>query len=288
MTPLRVVVHNIHQMRYNGFPLALFPHQHCYIPRTVTGCELTRNLVGHKLQLAGSPPVLFIIGGGSVIRGKKNLHIPLETGMLRGDLLHKPGISACNCLHSRIPVKQSGHGIENRVVEPHHIGRAAPVAVFSDIVPVHRHRIRETPPHQPLHTVPQQFRVGVSESVDALFLITDNQIVVATAQAFKNKRFKVFPLHLRRVLELVDKVMAYGGAHPLVDKRGLILVDDAAQKVVGVRKQERVGLAPVFVKITVHLAEKPQLEHAAVEVGKQLRTPDIFQSALQSLLHNPA
>ncbi len=264
VAPRRIRLHGLHQPGNHCSSLFFLAYKHSDIPRCVSCRQLAVNFLQHPVELQLLHLIFRQLPPG---RGRQELHfhIPPRLPVSLSHLLNQSGISGADRISVEPPLHIARHGIEKRVVKPDHIGRTPPVAVLGNIHPLQRQRIGETAPHEFLHTAPQQFRVGITEPVDALLLVADNQVVMPAAEAFKHERLQVLPLHLRRVLELVNKVMLYGGAHPLIDKRGLILAYDAAQKVVGVGKQQRVVVAPVLIEKTVHLAEQPHIERPTVQ-----------------------
>ena len=67
--------------------------------------------------------------------------------------------------------------------------------------------------------------IGIAEAVDALLGIPDEEAVLPIAHGLAQQREEVLVLHLARVLELVDHVVRYARADPLVEEGRLPWVD---------------------------------------------------------------
>ncbi len=85
--------------------------------------------------------------------------------------------------------------------------------------------------------MPEQFGIGVAETVDTLLLVADDEIFMAVGEAFHHQRTQIVPLHARRVLHLVDEEMAQIVAQALVDERSLVVVYDVAEQRVGIGEE---------------------------------------------------
>ena len=120
---------------------------------------------------------------------------------------------------------------EEAVVETHEVGGASVVGVVGRLVAAYCVRRREVFFGD---TVAQQCAVAVAEAVDGLLLVADDEAVVALGDAVGDKRTQVVPLHVRRVLELVDQKVVERHAETLVDEGRVAAVDDFFEEVVGV------------------------------------------------------
>ena len=70
----------------------------------------------------------------------------------------------------------------------------------------------------------QKGAVGVSEAVDTLLGITDDEAVLALALGIIKERLEVLILHTTRVLELVDHMMLDACPDLLVEEGCIIIV----------------------------------------------------------------
>ncbi len=84
------------------------------------------------------------------------------------------------------------------------------------------------------HLLGQDVPVAVAPAVNRLFYIAHQQVVVALRQCVGYKRFEIFPLQRRRVLEFVEHKIVKKVPDLFVNKRRLAFADNPAQQQVGV------------------------------------------------------
>ena len=74
----------------------------------------------------------------------------------------------------------------------------------------------------------QQCPVRVPKAVDALFHITNDQVVFTLRQALLHERTEIVPLHTAGVLELINHIMVNLRTGLLIDEGGITAMDHLA------------------------------------------------------------
>ena len=105
-------------------------------------------------------------------------------------------------LHSHI-VEGLGEKLKERIIELHHMQIAAIIRILRRVIAMDMDIIAKIL----RHLLADEGRVGISESIDALFGIADDQIAMRLAEALPHERREVLPLHSAGILELIDQEM---------------------------------------------------------------------------------
>ena len=110
----------------------------------------------------------------------------------------------------------------------------------------------------------EQSPVAGAPAVDALLDVADYEIFgVCVAHALLEQYLEILPLNRRGVLKLVYHDVFQLGSYLLEDERGVAVLDERVQQLLGVAEQEAVGLVVHLAYLFLYTVKKTQLVQVA-------------------------
>ena len=139
-------------------------------------------------------------------------------------------------------VEGLGEELKERIIELHHMQIAAIIRILRRVIAMDMDIIAEIL----RHLLADEGRVCISESIDALFGIADDQIAMRLAEALPHERREVLPLHSAGILELIDQEMIEPSAYSFIYKRSIAIADHLIEDHSGFRQLDGIDLIQVI------------------------------------------